>query len=166
MHTKNIRIFPVGLLGAWLWLVPVAPLAFTACDSEPVKVSVKMDQDYSQIIEAIQNASQTLTDKMSLIEAALSKGFADNNEARELLRQAVESLSGTAAEKLAAIETAIKDQTASLEIKLHGLDNHIPLGRPGDIISSGLILFINIFVGTEVACTMYAFYALFRKGGL
>ncbi|MCR5357406.1 MAG: hypothetical protein K6E63_08400 [Lachnospiraceae bacterium] len=48
----------------------------------------------------------------------------------------------------------------------HGLDNHIPLGTPGNIISSGLILLINIFVGTEVACTMYAFYALFRKGGL
>ncbi|MCR5233595.1 MAG: hypothetical protein K6E53_06750 [Lachnospiraceae bacterium] len=48
----------------------------------------------------------------------------------------------------------------------HGYDNHIPLGTPGNIISSGLILFINIFVGTEVACTMYAFYALFRKGGL
>ena len=47
----------------------------------------------------------------------------------------------------------------------HGYDNHIPLGTPGNIISSGLILFINIFVGTEVACTMYAFYALFRKGG-
>ncbi len=48
----------------------------------------------------------------------------------------------------------------------HGYDNHIPLGTPGAIISSGLILLINIFVGTEVACTMYAFYALFRKGGL
>ncbi len=48
----------------------------------------------------------------------------------------------------------------------HGFDNHIPLGTPGNIISSGLILFINIFVGTEVACTMYSFYALFRKGGL
>ena len=48
----------------------------------------------------------------------------------------------------------------------HGYDNHIPLGTPSNIISSGLILFINIFVGTEVACTMYAFYALFRKGGL
>lgn len=44
------------------------------------------------------------------------------------------------------------------------LDNHIPLGTPGAIISSGLILFIDIFVGTEVACTMYAFYALFRRG--
>ncbi len=48
----------------------------------------------------------------------------------------------------------------------NGFENHIPLGTPGAILSSGLILFINIFVGTEVACTMYAFYALFRKGGL
>lgn len=46
----------------------------------------------------------------------------------------------------------------------NGFDNHIPLGTPGMILSSGLILFIDIFVGTEVACTMYAFYALFRRG--
>lgn len=46
----------------------------------------------------------------------------------------------------------------------NGFDNHIPLGKPGAIISSGLILFIDIFVGIEVACTMYAFYALFRRG--
>lgn len=42
----------------------------------------------------------------------------------------------------------------------------VPLGKLGNIISSGLILPINILVGFEVACTMYAFYALFRKGGL
>ena len=29
-----------------------------------------------------------------------------------------------------------------------------------------VVLVINIFVGLEVACTMYAFFALFRKGGL
>ncbi|MDD2959070.1 MAG: MnhB domain-containing protein [Lachnospiraceae bacterium] len=46
----------------------------------------------------------------------------------------------------------------------NGLDNHIPLGIPGNILSSGLILPINVLVGTEVACTMYAFYALFRRG--
>lgn len=118
MHTKNIRIFPVGLLGAWLWLVPVAPLAFTACDAEPVKVSVTMEADYSQIIEAINSASQTLTTKMALIESALSQGFADDKAAQDLLRQAVSSLSGTTAEKLAAVETAVKSGTTSLELKL------------------------------------------------
>lgn len=48
----------------------------------------------------------------------------------------------------------------------NGLENHIPLGIPGHILSGGIILPINICVGLEVACTMYAFYALFRRGGL
>ncbi|MBQ8802986.1 MAG: hypothetical protein IJZ53_05055 [Tyzzerella sp.] len=47
----------------------------------------------------------------------------------------------------------------------HHLESGIPLGTPGDIISSGLILPLNICVGLVVACTMYSFYALFRKGG-
>lgn len=42
----------------------------------------------------------------------------------------------------------------------------IPLGTPGAIISSGLILPLNICVGLVVACTMYAFYTLFKKGGM
>lgn len=46
------------------------------------------------------------------------------------------------------------------------LESGIPLGNPGDIISSGLILPLNICVGMVVACTMYAFYTLFRKGGI
>ena len=45
------------------------------------------------------------------------------------------------------------------------LPSGIPLGPPGDIISSGLIFPLNICVGLVVACTMYAFYTLFRKGG-
>ncbi len=47
----------------------------------------------------------------------------------------------------------------------HHLESGIPLGTPGAILSSGLILPLNICVGLVVACTMYAFYALFRKGG-
>ncbi len=46
--------------------------------------------------------------------------------------------------------------------------NHIPTGIPlgtaGNIISSGLILPLNIAVGLIVTCTMYSFYALFNKG--
>ena len=45
------------------------------------------------------------------------------------------------------------------------LESGIPLGTAGDILSSGLILPLNICVGLVVACTMYAFYTLFRKGG-
>ncbi|MCI9491294.1 MAG: hypothetical protein HFG97_15115 [Dorea sp.] len=46
------------------------------------------------------------------------------------------------------------------------MENMIPNGTPGAIISSGLILPLNICVGLVVSCTIYAFYALFRKGGL
>ena len=45
------------------------------------------------------------------------------------------------------------------------LHNVIPKGTPGAILSSGLILPLNIAVGLVVACTIYAFYAMFRKGG-
>lgn len=44
------------------------------------------------------------------------------------------------------------------------LESHIPKGTPGAILSSGLILPLNICVGLVVACTMYSFYAMFRKG--
>lgn len=46
------------------------------------------------------------------------------------------------------------------------LPSGIPLGTPGAILSSGLILYLNICVGLVVACTMYSFYTLFRKGGM
>ena len=41
----------------------------------------------------------------------------------------------------------------------------IPLGTPGAILSSGLILILNICVGIVVAGTMYTFNVMFRKGG-
>ena len=42
----------------------------------------------------------------------------------------------------------------------------IGLGTPGAILSSGLILPLNIAVGCVVACTMYTFFVMFRKGGM
>lgn len=44
------------------------------------------------------------------------------------------------------------------------IESGIPLGTPGAILSSGLILVLNICVGMVVACTMYSFYALVRRG--
>lgn len=46
------------------------------------------------------------------------------------------------------------------------LDSIISPGTPGNLLSAGLILPLNICVGMVVACTMYSFYALFRKGGM
>ncbi len=57
-------------------------------------------------------------------------------------------------------------KTYSFYMGANGLDSGIPLGVPGAILSSGLIMPLNIAVGLVVACTMYIFYALFRKGGL
>ncbi|MCD7738452.1 MAG: hypothetical protein LUH58_05350 [Lachnospiraceae bacterium] len=47
----------------------------------------------------------------------------------------------------------------------NGLESIISTGVPGRILSAGLILPLNICVGLVVACTMYSFYVLFRKGG-
>lgn len=44
------------------------------------------------------------------------------------------------------------------------IETGIPIGTPGNILSGGLILPLNICVGLIVGCTMYAFYALFRRG--
>ena len=44
------------------------------------------------------------------------------------------------------------------------IHNGIPKGTPGAIFSAGLILPLNIAVGLVVACTMYGFYSLFRRG--
>ena len=46
----------------------------------------------------------------------------------------------------------------------NGLHTGIPLGTPGAIFSSGLILVLDICVGMVVACTMYGFYVLFARG--
>lgn len=46
----------------------------------------------------------------------------------------------------------------------NGLETIFSAGHPGDIFSAGLILPLNIAVGTVVACTMYGFYSVFKRG--
>ncbi len=48
----------------------------------------------------------------------------------------------------------------------NGIDNHIPKGTPGAVLSGGMILPLDIAVGLVVACTMYGFYSLFRRGNI
>ena len=89
-------------------------LLLTSCQEEPAKIDITMVSDYSQIVAAINQVDRSLTEKVSLVEAALSGGFADNKAAKQMLRQAVSSLTGTVSEKLAAIEAAVKSQTAKI----------------------------------------------------
>ncbi len=46
------------------------------------------------------------------------------------------------------------------------IESVIPKGTPGNILSGGLILPLNICVGIVVACTMYGFYSYFTKGDI
>lgn len=48
----------------------------------------------------------------------------------------------------------------------NGIENGIPKGKPGAILSGGLILPLDIAVGLVVACTMFGFYSLFRRGSI
>ena len=47
---------------------------------------------------------------------------------------------------------------------INNLHSFIESGNPGDILSAGLILPLNLSVGLVVACTMYSLYALFHRG--
>lgn len=48
----------------------------------------------------------------------------------------------------------------------NGMENGIPKGTPGAILSGGLILPLDIAVGLVVACTMFGFFSLFRRGSI
>lgn len=48
----------------------------------------------------------------------------------------------------------------------NGIENHIPKGTPGAILSAGLILPLDVAVGLVVGCTMFGFYSLFRRGAI
>ena len=115
LSNKNTGALRV-VLGALLLLL--APLAFTACQPEPVKIDITIDKEYSQIIDAIKGVDKTLAQKLAAIEAAVQDGFADDKAAKELITAAVASLSGKAADKLATVEAAVQAQTASFETKL------------------------------------------------
>ena len=67
---------------------------------------------------------------------------------------------------LCALLTYAVSKCYSFYTGANGIHSAIPLGTPGAILSSGLIFVLNVCVGFIVACTMYAFYAVFRKGEL
>ncbi|MBE5799746.1 MAG: hypothetical protein E7321_07330 [Clostridiales bacterium] len=67
---------------------------------------------------------------------------------------------------LAALLTYACSKCYSFYTGANHIHSIIPLGTPGAILSSGLILVLNICVGFIVTCTMYCFYAVFRKGEL
>lgn len=67
---------------------------------------------------------------------------------------------------LAALSFYALSKAYSFFTGANHLESIITNGHPGDILSAGLILPLNIAVGLVVCCTMYAFYTLFRKGDM
>lgn len=67
---------------------------------------------------------------------------------------------------LAALGFYAASKSYSFYTGANHLESIISPGTPGNIMSAGLILPLNIAVGMVVACTMYGLYALFRKGGM
>lgn len=47
-----------------------------------------------------------------------------------------------------------------------GLPSNIPKGTPGNILSGGSILPLNICIGIVVGCTIYGLYCLFTEGDI
>ena len=107
-----------------LLLMALALPEFTACESRHSTINITLESDYSQIIQAINNANNSLTGKLELIETDVTDGDAR----KELIQQAVESLSGTMEEKLEAIEEAVNSQTTSLSGKLTLIETAVKQG--------------------------------------
>lgn len=125
---KLFKSISCGLLSALLLLGAVAPLTFTACDNEHPEINISLTSDMSGIVQAINDANNSLTMKLALIEAAIKEGNLQNQQAFDLIVKAIETLNGTLDQKLAAIEAAITSQTASLETKLALIEAAIKAG--------------------------------------
>ena len=59
-----------------LFLIILCMLAFTACDNSNPEINIRMETDYSEIIDAIGDANRSLSNKLALIEAAMKNGLA------------------------------------------------------------------------------------------
>ena len=81
------NILDGGLLGLFLLLGMVSPLAFTSCMAPQPEIEITLVMDYSKVIQAINATNRSLTEKLSLIETALKNGFDENNTQQALLKQ-------------------------------------------------------------------------------
>ena len=125
---KLFKSISCGLLSTLLLLGTVAPFTFTACDNEHPEINISLSSDLGGIVQAINDANNSLTMKLALIEAAIQEGNLQNKQAYDLIVKAIETLSGTLDQKLDAIMAAISSQTASLETKLALIEAAIKAG--------------------------------------
>ena len=109
MKARNIYILQI--------LVMLSPLFFAACDSANPEIDIRLDTDYTEVLEALSSSQQSLINKITLIDEAVRKGLGENQSLLGLIQEALESTNGSMQEKLATIESLIKSGT-TMETKL------------------------------------------------
>ncbi|MBO4841798.1 MAG: hypothetical protein J5478_00305 [Bacteroidales bacterium] len=77
-----------------------------------------MQEKFAAIDAVLTGQQADLSAKLVLIETALAEGFAEGRTRQELMQRTLDSLGGSQAEKLAAIDSALTSQTAGLSAKL------------------------------------------------
>ncbi|MBO4625060.1 MAG: hypothetical protein J5646_06165 [Bacteroidales bacterium] len=99
-------------------LLAVAPATFTACENTRPDITITFESDARGVRDALTGMSQSLADRLALLEAAMESGLADYQAELSQVQQAVDSLGGSLEEKLAAVMELVKLQGTSLEAKL------------------------------------------------
>ncbi len=115
-------------------------LAVPACDVSNPELDIVLERDFSEVIEAINDANKSLTDKLTLIEAVVKGEAFGQQSLLDLVKGALASLSGSLEEKLAAIQAAVNARSTSLETKLALLQAAAESGFAGAQAQQALML--------------------------
>ena len=107
------------LAGAMLLAIPVF---FSSCQEDGTqlkyKVKVTVTNDFSKVVEAINNGTLKNEQAIAKLTAAIDKMNADQQTKLQAIKDVLNSVNATIDTKLVAIEAAMKAQTLSLEGKL------------------------------------------------
>ena len=107
------------LAGAMLLAIPAF---FSSCQEDGTQlkynVEVTVTNDFSKVVEAINNGTLKNEQAIAQLTAAIDKMNADQQTKLQAIKDVLNSVNSTIDAKLAAIEAAMKAQTLSLEGKL------------------------------------------------
>ena len=107
------------LAGAMLLAIPAF---FSSCQEDGTqlkyKVEVTVTNDFSKVVDAINNGTLKNEQAIAQLTAAIDKMNADQQTKLQAIKDVLNSVNATIDTKLAAIEAAMKAQTLSLEGKL------------------------------------------------
>ena len=107
------------LAGAMLLAIPAF---FSSCQEDGTQlkynVEVTVTNDFSKVVEAINNGTLKNEQAIAQLTAAIDKMNADQQTKLQAIKDVLNSVNATIDAKLAAIEAAMKAQTLSLEGKL------------------------------------------------